>query len=77
MLDSKHWDLSALSHARMLKTMRGPNVLASYAPKKLGPLSTFACQDAQNHEKSQRFGFLNHQNVGTSQHFRMPGCSKP
>ena len=30
---SKHWDLSVLSHARMLKTMRGPNVWAPIRPR--------------------------------------------
>ena len=33
---SKHGDLSALSHARVLKTMRGPKVLGSHISKTLG-----------------------------------------
>ena len=43
-LGSKHWDFSALSRARMLKTIRGPDVLGSCTSKTLGPLSTFALQ---------------------------------
>ena len=51
----KHWDLSTLSHSRVLKPWEVPMFWAPICQKTLGPLRTVASPKAQDHDRSQCF----------------------